>query len=53
MVIVKAMEKMYERLIIKESRMLFFISQFGVTVVHIPGTDNQVADTWEISSLFL
>ena len=39
---VKAMEKPYERPILKESRMLSFISQFDVNVVHIPGKENQV-----------
>ena len=44
MAIAKAMEKPYERPILKESRMLSFISQFDVNVIHIPGKDNQVAD---------
>ena len=44
MAIVKAMEKPYERPILKESRMLSFISQFDVNVIHIPGKENQVAD---------
>ena len=44
MAIVKAMEKPYGRPILKESRMLSFISQFDTTLVHNPGMENQVAD---------
>ena len=44
MAIIKAMEKMHERPILRKSRMLSFISQFDVTVVHIPGEENQVSD---------
>ena len=42
--ITQAITNPLERPHVKENRMLVFISQFDVEIIHIPGKDNQIAD---------
>ena len=42
--IIQALKNPLEKVHIKETRMLSFISQYDVEIIHIPGKEDEIAD---------